>query len=99
MPPIAKTEEYFAELLKISESEASHSERLQQLELVVKQFQVELDAWAEDEHADEISVKGYRGKFVDRIGGALNDPSTSDSAKLVLDTAYSLLTGNLWRGR
>ncbi len=99
MPPIAKTEEYFAELLKISESEASHSERLQQLELVVKQFLVELDAWAEDEHADEMSVKGYRGKFVDRIGGVLNDPSTSDSAKLVLDTAYSLLTGNLWRGR
>ncbi len=95
MPSVAKTEEYFAELLKISESEASHSERLQQLELVVKQFLVELDAWAEDEHADEISVKGYRGKFVDHIGGALNDPSTSESNKLVLNHAYSLLTGNI----
>ncbi len=99
MPPIAKTEEYFAELLKISESEASHSERLQQVELLVEQFLSELEAWAEAKDADEISVTGYRGKFVDRIGGVLNDPSTSDSAKLVLDTAYSLLTGNLWRGR
>ena len=32
---------------------------------------------------------------VDRIGGALNDPSTSDSAKLVLDHAYSLPTGTV----
>ena len=90
MPTIAKPGEYFAELLVIGKSQAPQSERLQQVELLVEQFLSELEAV----HGD-IEAESYRTKFVDLVSKALIDPSAGESAKLVLNHAYSLLTGNI----
>ena len=89
MPPIA-TQEYFAELLEIGKSEAPQTERLQQVELLVEQFLSELEAVVGD-----IEAESYRTKFVGFVSKSLIDPSISESAKLVLNHAYSLLTGNI----
>ncbi len=90
MPPIAPRE-YFAELLEIGKSKASQSERLQQTELVVEQFMSELDA----ANVGSVETESHRTKFVDLVGKALIDPSASESVKMVLNHAYSLLTGNI----
>ncbi len=90
MPPIAPRE-YFAELLAIGEFKASQSERLQQIELVVEQFLSELEA----ANVGDVEAESYRTKFVDLVSKALIDPATSESAKLVLNHAHSLLTGNI----
>ena len=89
MPPIAKPEEYFAELLEIGKSKAPQTERLQQTELLVEQFLSELES------VGDIEAESHRTKFVDLVSKALIDPSTSESAKLVLNHAFSLLTGNI----
>ena len=88
MPPIA-TQEYFAKLLAIGKSKAPQTERFQQVELLAEQFLSELDAV----HGD-IAAESHRTKFVGLISKSLIDPSTSESAKLALNHAYSLLTGN-----
>ncbi len=90
MPPIAKPGEYFAELLEIGKSKAPQTERLQQVELVVEQFLSELEA----ANIGDVEAESYRTKFVDLVSKALIDPSTRESAKLVLDHAYSLVTAN-----
>ena len=91
MPPIAKPGEYFAELLGIGKSKAPQSERLQQVELLVEQFLSELKA------ADigGVEEESHRTKFVNLVSKALIEPSASEPAKLVLNHAYSLLTGNI----
>ena len=90
MPPIA-TQEYFAELLEIGRSKAPQTERLQQVELVVGLFLYELEA----ANVGEIEAESHRTKFVGLVSKSLIDPSTSESNKLVLNHAYSLLTGNI----
>ncbi len=91
MPPIAKPGEYFAELLGIAKSKAPQTERLQQVESIVEQFLSELEA----ANIGDVEAESRRAKFVDLVSKALIDPSTSESAKLVLNHAYSLLTGNI----
>ena len=86
MPPIAPRE-YFAELLEIGKSKAPQTERLDQVELLIEQFLYELDAVPGD-----IEAESYRAKFVNLASKALIDASASESAKLVLNHAYSLLT-------
>ena len=89
MPSVAPRE-YFAELLEIGKSKAPQTERLQQVEVLVEQFLSELEAVVGD-----IEAESHRTKFVDLVSKALIDPSASESAKLVLNHAYSLLTGNI----
>ena len=89
MPPIA-TQEYFAELLEIGKSEAPQTERFDQVKLLVEQFLSELEAV----HGD-IAAESYRTKFVGLVSETLIDPSASESTKLVLNHAYSLLTGTI----
>ncbi len=89
MPPIA-TQEYFVELLEIGKSKAPQTERLRQVELLAEQFLSVPDAV----HGD-IAAESHRTKFVGLISKSLIDPSTSESNKLVLNHAYSLLTGNI----
>ena len=88
MPPIAPRE-YFAKLLEIGKSEAPQTERLQQTELLVEQFLSELES------VGDIEAESHRTKFVDLVSKALIEPPTGESAKLVLNHAYSLLTGNI----
>ncbi len=88
MPPIAMSRGYFAELLEIGKSKAPQTERLQQTELLVEQFLSELES------VGDIEAESHRTKFVDLVSKALIDASASESAKLALDHAYSLLTGN-----
>ena len=90
MPSIAPRE-YFAELLEIGKSKTPQTERLQQVELLVEQFLSELKA------ADigGVEEESHRTKFVGLVSRALIDLSVSESAKLVLNHAYSLLTGNI----
>ncbi len=95
MPPIARPGEYFAELLEIGKSKAPQTERLQQVELVVGLFLSELEA----ANVGEIEAENRRARFIDLVSEAFIDPSTSESAKLVLNHAYSLLPGNSSRGR
>ena len=90
MPPIAPRE-YLAELLEIGKSKAPQSERLQQTELVVEQFMSELEA----ANVGSVEMENHRARFIDLVSQAFIDPSTSESAKMVLNHAYSLLTGNL----
>ena len=90
MPPIAPRG-YFVELLEIGKSKAPQTERLQQVELVVEQFLSELEA----ANVGDIEAESHRTKFVDLVSKALIDASASESAKLVLNHAYSLLTGNI----
>ncbi len=90
MPPIAPRE-YFAELIDIGKSKAPQTERLQQVELVVGLFLSELEA----ANVGEIEAENRRAKFIDLVSEAFIDPSTSESTKLVLNHAYSLLTGNI----
>ena len=90
MPPIAPRE-YFAELLEIGKSKAPQTERLDQVKLLVEQFLSELEA----ANVGEIEAENYRARFIDLVSQAFIDPSASESAKLVLNHAYSLLTGNI----
>ncbi len=87
MPSIAPRG-YFAELLEIGKSKAPQTERLQQVELLVEQFLSELES------VGDVEAGSHCTKFVDLVSQALIDPSASESAKLVLNHAYSLLTGN-----
>ncbi len=89
MPPIAP-QEYFAELLEIGRSKAPQTERFDQVKLLFEQFLSELEAV----HGD-IVAESYRTKFVGLVSETLIDPSTSESAKLVLNHAFSLLTGHI----
>ncbi len=91
MPPVGRPGEYFAELLAIGKSKAPQTERLQQVELVVDRFLAELEA----ANVGEIETESYRTEFVNLVSQAFIDPSTSESAKLVLNHAFSLLTGNI----
>ena len=91
MPPIAKPEEYFAQLLEIGKSKAPQTERLLRLELVVGVFLYELEAAS----VGEIETENRRARFIDLVSQALIEPPTGESAKLVLNHAYSLLTGNI----
>ncbi len=91
MPPIARPGEYFAELLEIGKSEASQSERLPQVELVVELFLSQLEA----ANVGDVEAENYRARLIDLVSQAFIDPSTSESAKLVLNHAHSLLTGNI----
>ena len=93
MPPIAMSREYFAELLEIGKSKAPQTERLQQVELLVEQFLSELEA----ANVGDIEEESHRTKFVDLVSKALIDPSASESVKLVLNHAYSLLTASAAR--
>ena len=88
MPSIAPRE-YFAKLLEIGKSKAPQTERLQQTELLVEQFLSELES------VGDIEAESHRTKFVDLVSKALIEPPTGESAKLVLNHAYSLLTGNI----
>ena len=88
MPSVAPRE-YFAELLEIGKSKAPQTERLDQVELLIEQFLSELQS------VGDIEAENHRTKFVDLVSKALIDPSASESAKLVLNHAYSLLTGNI----
>ncbi len=90
MPPVGRPGEYFAELLAIGEFKASQSERLQQVGLVVEQFLSELAA----SNVGEIEAENHRARFIDLVSQAFIDLSTSESAKLVLNHAYSLLTAS-----
>ena len=90
MPPIAPRE-YFAELLDIGRSKAPQTERLQQVELVVEQFMSELEA----ANVGVIEAESYRTKFVGLVSETPIDPSASESAKLVLNHACSLLMGTV----
>ena len=90
MPPIAPRE-YFVELLEIGKSKAPLSERLQQVELLVEQFLSELGA----ANVGGIEAESYRAKFVGLVSETLIDPSASESANLVLNHAYGLLTGTI----
>ncbi len=89
MPPVAPRE-FLAELFEIGKSKAPQTERLQQAELLVEQFLSELAAVVGD-----IEAESHRTKFVDLVSRALIDLSVSESAKLVLNHAYSLLTGHI----
>ena len=89
MTPIAPRE-YFAELLGIGKSKAPQTERLQQVELLVAQFRSELEAV----HVGDVDAESYRTKFVDLVSKALIERSASESARLVLNHAYSLLTAS-----
>ena len=89
MPSVAPRE-YFAELLEIGKSKAPQTERLDQVELFIEQFMSELEAVPGD-----IEAESHRTKFVDLVSKALIEPPTGESAKLVLNHAYSLLTGNI----
>ena len=91
MPSVAMSREYFAELLEIGKSNVPQSERLQQVELVVEQFLAELEA----ANVGDIEAEDHRARFIDLVSQALIDPSTSEAAKLVLNHAYNLLTGNI----
>ena len=88
MPSVAPRE-YFAELLEIGKSKAPQTERLQQVELVVEQFLSELES------VEDVEAEIHRVTFVNLVSQAFIEPSASDSAKLVLNHAYSLLTGNI----
>ena len=88
MPSIAPRE-YFAKLLEIGKSKAPQTERLQQTELLVEQFLSELES------VGDIEAESHRTKFVDLVSKALIERPTGESAKLVLNHAYSLLTGNI----
>ena len=88
MPSIAPRE-YFAELLEIGKSEAPQTECFQQVDLVVEQFLSELES------VGDVEAESHRTKFVDLVSQALIEPSASESAKLVLNHAFSLLTGNI----
>ncbi len=90
MPSVAPRE-YFAELLEIGKSKAPQTERLQQTELVVEQFMSELEA----ANVGSVETENYRVTFVNLVSQAFIEPSASDSAKLVLNHAFSLLTGNI----
>ena len=90
MPPIAPRE-YVVDLLEIGKSKASQSERLQQVELVVEQFLSELEA----ANVGELEAENRSARFIDLVSQAFVDPSTSESAKLVLNHAFSLLTGHI----
>ena len=90
MPPIAMSREYFAELLEIGKSNVPQSERLQQVELVVEQYLAELEA----ANVGDIEAENHRARFIDLVSQALIDPSASEAAKLALNHAYNLLTGN-----
>ncbi len=87
MPSIAPRE-YFAELLEIGKSKAPQTERLQQTELVVEQFMSELEA----ANVGSVETENYRVTFVNLVSQAFIEPSASDSAKLVLNHTFSLLT-------
>ena len=91
MPPIAEPGGYFAALLKIGKSKAPQTERLLQVELVVGLFLSELEA----ANVGDIEAEDHRARFIDLVSQALIDPSTSEAAKLVLNHAYNLLTGNI----
>ena len=88
MPSIAPRE-YFAKLLEIGKSKAPQTERLQQTELLVEQFLSELES------VGDIEAESHRTKFVDLVSKALIEPPTGESAKLVLNHAYSSLTGHI----
>ena len=90
MPPIAKPGEYFAKILEIGRSKGPQTERLLQVELVVGLFLSELEA----ANVGDIEAESHRTKFIDLVSQALIDPSASEAAKLVLNHAYNLLTGN-----
>ena len=90
MPPIAPRE-YFAELLEIAKSKAPQTERLQQVELVIEQFLSELEA----AKVGDVEAKNHRITFVNLVSEAFIEPSTSESAKLVLNHAFRLLMGNI----
>ncbi len=90
MTPVAPRE-YFAELLEIGKSKAPQTERLQQVELLVEQFLSELEAV----HVGDIEAESYRTKFVNLVSKALIEPRAGEAGKLVLNHAYSLLTGNI----
>ena len=89
MPPIAMSRGYFVELLEIGKSKAPQTERLQQVELVVEQFLSELES------VENVEAEIHRVTFVNLVSQAFIEPSASDSAKLVLNHAFSLLTGNI----
>ena len=92
MPSVAPRE-YFAELLEIGKSKAPQTpERLQQVDLVVEQFLSELES------VGDIEAESHRTKFVGLVSKTLIEPPTGESAKLVLNHAFSLLTGNIQRG-
>ena len=84
MPPAAKPGEYFAELLEIGKSKAPQTERLNQVELLIEQFLSELESVVGD-----VEAESHRTKFVDLVSKALIDASATESAKLVLNHAYS----------
>lgn len=88
MLSIVKPGEYFAELLEIAKSNAPQTERLQQVELVIEQFLSELEA----AEVGEVETESDRAKFVDLVSKALIDSAANESAKLVLNHSYSLLT-------
>ncbi len=90
MPPVGRPGEYFAELLAIGKSKATQTERLQQVELVVELFLSELEAV----NVGDIEAENHRVTFVNLVSQAFIDPSTSESAKLVLNHAFSLLTAS-----
>ena len=90
MPSVAPRE-YFAELLEIGKSKAPQTEPLLRLALVVGLFLYELEAAS----VGEIEAENRRARFVDLVSQELIAPSTSESAKPVLNHAYSLLTGNI----
>jgi len=89
MPPIAMSREYFAELLEIGKSKAPQTERLDQVDLLVEQFLSELES------VEDVEAEIHRVTFVNLVSQAFIEPSASDSAKLVLNHAFSLLTGNI----
>ncbi len=89
MPPIAISRGYFVELLEIGKSNAPQTERLQQTELLVEQFLSELES------VEDVEAEIHRVTFVNLVSQAFIEPSASDSAKLVLNHAFSLLTGNI----
>ena len=91
MPPIAKPGEYFAKILEIGRSKGPQTERLLQVELVVGLFLSELEA----ANVGDIEAESHRTKFVDLVSKALIEPPTGESAKLVLNHAFSLLTGHI----
>ena len=90
MPPIAPRE-YFAELLEIGKSKVPQTERLQQVERLVEQFLSELEA----ANVGDIEAENQRARFINLVSQAFIEPSASEAAKLVLNHAYNLLTGNI----
>ena len=93
MPPIAKPGEYFAKILEIGRSKGPQTERLLQVELVVGLFLSELEA----ANVGDIEAENHRVTFVNLVSQAFIEPSASDSAKLVLNHAFSLLTASAAR--